>query len=181
MPKAITPTANTATGTILPQGLIYKNWNTATERELGATSEDGCEFGVEREWRHQNYSGMRGKTKGNEIKKRVDCYLKIPLLELSNANLKDVNQGITSTDNTTHYTLREDFDVSDDDYWENIAWVGVRNDGKYCAYVVENPLNMENFIQALKDGQDVIQNCKFDGHYLKTATDTIPYYIELEK
>lgn len=181
MPKAITPTANTATGTFLPQGLIYLNWGESSEREIGATGEDGCEFGVEREYRHQNYHGMRGKTKGNQVKMKVDCYLKIPLLELSKANLVDVMQGVSATDNTTYDRLREDFDVVDADYFTNIAWVGVRNDGKYCAYVVENALNMENFVQALKDGEDVIANLKFDGHYVKTATDTIPYYVDLEK
>lgn len=179
MPKAPTPVVPTATGTILGDCILYKDYGESGEREIGACRGD-VEFGVNREWRHQDYNGMRGKTKGKNVKNKVNCYIKIPLLELSRANIEDVYQGLSSTDEGAYHSVTESFDVDDADYWTNAAVVGQRSDGKYYIAIIENPLGMSDIIQAFKTEDDVVQELQLDGNYLTTAPDTVPYELRFE-
>jgi len=179
MSQAITPAVNTATNTWQGTGILYKNFGLATQREIGATRGD-IKFNVDREFKHVDYNGMYGPTKGNKYITQEVSMLEFELLELSWQNLEDCYAGCVVTDEGTYHKITGDLAIAAGDYHDNVVWAGVRDDGKYGLLYVKDALGDGKIEFAIKDKETIVNNTKFTGHYDKSTPTTPPWEIRME-
>lgn len=174
--KSITPIAEPAT-MFLGAGAVYLNYGEGSERLIGETK-GGSTFTREVEITEIEGDGAYGKVKGHRIKNIVQPMLTIQALELSKQNIIDFIPGITSTDQTTYFELRESLCIPDSDYFVNVAFVGedqaCNND---LIIIVENALPDDNFELAFEKNEAVIAEVIFSAHYDRNAPTTVPYEI----
>lgn len=177
---AVTPSVPAKTNLVLGDGILYKDYNEATEVVIGAVRGDSV-FNVDRQFRNQGYNGSYGDTKGLKVKTRVQPTFNIALLELSTTNMVNCYQGIAMTDETNYYELEEGVDVNDSDYWTNMAFVGVRSDLKPIIIIMDNVLGDGALNMAFKDKDDVVVNTLMTAHYGEATPITPPYRIRYNK
>lgn len=179
MSTAITPKVNTSTNTIRGTGILYKNYGLGTQAEIGATRGD-IKFGVDREFKHYDYNGMYGPTKGNfEITKEVTT-LEFELLDLGYQQFENCFAGCAVSDEGAYHKITGDLAVASTDYHDNVVWAGKRDDGKYVLLYLKNALGDGKIEMALKEKETVISNVHFTGCYDPTTPTTPPWEIRLE-
>lgn len=175
---------------LLDSGAIFVNFDadvdtyeTAMEggKLLGATS-GGNSFEAVPEFRQIQVDGVRGKAKGLSILESWEVSLTTNLLEFKEETYKHALAAVQSTDRTIghgEYTeIKARNYVDDDDYIDNITFVGTISGGTKPVIVqIYNALNMEGLTIENSDGEDIVAELKFEGHYDASNLDNPPFAI----
>jgi hypothetical protein len=173
-----TPKIASTDEVILGEAIIIANFGTANEIELGATRGDNV-LNVARTIRDIAMDGTYGSVKGFSRVTQELATLKINALELcSNAvNLYCSTSIGTGTDNAggkfgaaAFHKISSDLDVSDSDYFTNVAAVGFTKSGKPVAAIIHNALGDSNINYAFKNHDEVVADVTFSGNYENSGT-----------
>lgn len=174
---AIRPSVANPENVILGDGMVFKNWGLATEREIGACRGDS-KFTVTRKWKHIDYNGQYGQTKGNNRKVNVEPVLMLNLVEMSPQNIEDCFGGLRSSDAGDYVEITEDLDVAVTDYWTNVAYVGETASGRKVVIIIDNPLgDIDKLEMVYKTDDEVITDVQLTGNYDRDYPTTVPYKI----
>ena len=131
---------------------------------LGATRGGGT-FTITREIRQVEADGTRYRFVGSEIVDSVDAYLSTTLIEITPAHLKDVlgNVDITDSQSGLKHTLKLRTAFEDDDYLQNVVWVGDTSEG-FVAIDLKNALNTADFTFTFADKNEGTVNVEYHAH-----------------
>ena len=139
-------TAQTPKSLLLGAGTIYKNlaWNSTTNiwegSVFGATS-GGNKFKFEPNIITIEVDGATVDTKGLTQKQGDTCQLDINLVEITPARLKRAMIGEEVSSEATGFTkIKSKSVLSDEDYIDNIAFVGFTSEDKPIIIIMENAL-----------------------------------------
>lgn len=129
---------------------------------LGATRGGGT-FTITREIRQVEADGVRFRFKGSEIVDSADAYLSETLIEVTPEHIKKVlgNADVTTDGDKTTISLRTA--IEDEDYLENIVWIGDTSKG-FVAICLYNALNTADFTLTFADKSEGTINCEFHAH-----------------
>ena len=138
-------TATTPKNLLFSAGVYYKNlkWQTSSWQGtvLGATSGGGT-LSITPEYTDAELDGATVKVKGATFKTGETATMEINLTEIVEGTIaeglhleKDTSANVTGY---TKYKTKEQID--DDDYLENIAFVGTLTDGRQVIVIMENAL-----------------------------------------
>ena len=129
---------------------------------LGATRGGGT-FTITRDIRQVEADGVRYRFKGSEIVDSADAYLSETLIEVTPEHIKSVlgNADVTTSGSKTTIALRTA--IEDDDYLENIVWIGDTSKG-FVAICLYNALNTADFTLTFADKKEGTINCEFHAH-----------------
>lgn len=162
-------TKETVERMLLDAGAIYKNLKFAngefTGEALGATS-GGNEFVVELEQRQPEIDGVKTRIKGMSFVESHESHLVVNLKELTAQNIKhaigpaDVDESDENFDIVTGRTV-----IEDDDYLENIAYVGrLTGSKKPVVIILKNALSAEGFTMSSEDNNEAIVPITFNAY-----------------
>lgn len=139
-------TANTPQEILLGAGAYYKNlkyeegtgWNGDI---LGATS-GGGKVTIEPEYLDIEADGATVKVRGLTKKVAEVATMEVNLLELNEANITQaLHMKEDATANVEGYKVYKSVrDISDDDYFDNVAFVGTLTSGKQIIVIFENAI-----------------------------------------
>lgn len=144
---------------------------------LGATRGGGS-FTVTRDVRVPEIDGLRYNFKGGRFVDSADAYLSTTLLELSSGNVKDLLAAadIETSGAKTTITMRTAID--EEDYLDNIVWVGDLADGSFVAIVLYNALNTSDFTLTYTDKGEGTLAAEFHAHQSEVDDyDEAPFQI----
>lgn len=82
--------------------------------------------------------------------------------------------GFTMTDEGTYKKFIPNLEILDSDYFDNIAIVGQKLDGKAFIFIMHNVLNDGNIQKAFKDKDEVVTSVQLKAHYERTKQTTVP-------
>ncbi len=161
------------------KGLKFTNgkWNFA-ETLLGATS-GGNKLSITPEILTIEADGALVKVKGLDHKQGESASLEINMIEITAELIKTTVIGEIVNSNVEGYDLIESkADITDDDYFENIAFVGVRTDGKPIIAILDNALCTSGFEDEGKNKEASVIKLTFEC-YQNTTGDLskLPYHI----
>ena len=125
-------------GTITDKGTI-----------LGATRGGGT-FTVTREQRDPEVDGMRYKFKMGTFIDSVDAYLSTTVVEVTPENFAALLGGdATTTGNKTTITMETA--LGEEDYLDNVCWIGDLSDGRLVLICLKNAINTADFTLTFSD------------------------------
>jgi hypothetical protein len=111
----------------------------------------------------------------------VDAYIDtISILQNTNkSTVVPVNGGanFSYTDEGDYREITPTLEITDDEYFENVAIVANRLDGKLFVCIIKNVCNDGSISQALKEKDEVVNNTVFTAHYKRSAPTTVPILI----
>lgn len=94
------------------------------------------------------------------------------------SSLFPVNRGgMNVTDETTYYKLLPTLEIASADYYENIAIVGQKLDGKAFILILKNCLNDGAISLGVNEKDEVINSTTFSSHFKRSAKTTVPLKI----
>lgn len=168
------------------KGLKYdstsKKWN-FEESIIGATS-GGSKISIVPEFTDIEVDGVSVLTKGLKRKVGETASMEINLLELTKDIIKTSLIGKEGTSEDVNFDLIESkADLEEGDYFENIAFVGKRLDGKEVIVIMENALCTSGFESEGKNKEGSVGKYTFECHAdLETSDgDTLPWKIYYPK
>lgn len=179
---------DTTKNLLLDAGAIFVNYDvevdtfaTAKEKLLGATS-GGNKFEAKPEYRQIGVDGVKGKAKGLSILESWEVSLTTNMLEFKEETYKHALAGVKTSEVTSidgDYTKIEAKNfIEDADYIDNITFVGTLSGSTRPVIIqVYNALNMEGLSIENKDGDDIVAEMKFEGHYDASNLDNPPFAI----
>lgn len=131
---------------------------------LGATRGGGT-FTITREIRQVEADGTRFRFVGSEIVDSADAYLSTTLIEITPTHLKQVlgNVDITDSQSGLKHTLTLRTAFEDEDYLENVVWVGDTSEG-FVAIELKNALNTADFTFTFADKNEGTVNVEYHAH-----------------
>lgn len=139
-------TANTPQEILLGAGAYYKNLKYEEETGwngdiLGATS-GGGKVTIEPEYLDIEADGATVKVRGLTKKVAEVATMEVNLLELNEAN---ITQALHMKEDTTetvegYKVYKSVRDISDEDYFDNVAFVGTLTSGKQIIVIFENAI-----------------------------------------
>lgn len=88
-----------------------------------------------------------------------------------------LKNGMEVTDMTTYYKYTPTLSIQKKDYYENVAIVSQKADGKVFAIILEKMLNDGAISAAINEKDQVVSNTVFTAHYTKAANTTVPVKI----
>jgi hypothetical protein len=179
MSTPIKTSVPTATGTWQGNGIIWKEYNLGTQREVGATRND-IKFSNEREFKHIDFNGQYGEIEGNKRITKSIPVLTFGLLELTYTNFEDCFAGLNVQNAGNYHEITEDMAIAPGDYHENITWAGVRDDNKYAMIQIQHALGDGKMEFNIKAHEDIVLDIQFTAHYGKATMDEPPWLIRLE-
>ncbi len=166
-PRMIKPysgySAKTADRMLLDAGAFFKNFDVekdtyatakAAGKCLGVTIKGG-EFSAVPSLRRIEFDGVKTRTKGDTLIDGWEVYIKATLAEMTTDNLmlgigvadKDTDEKITGYDVITGRDV-----ILDEDYVENITWVGcLLGESKPCIIQIFNGFNESGLTLAVAD------------------------------
>lgn len=107
----------------------------------------------------------------------VICYIDgIMLVETqTNSAIVPINGGggFTYVTGGSYRTITPTLEITEDDYYHNIALIGQRLDGKKVKIILKDVLNDGNISIGLKEKDEVVNSTQFTAHY-KTVNPTSP-------
>lgn len=129
---------------------------------LGATRGGGT-VTITRDIRQVEADGVRFRFVGSEIVDAADGYLSETLIEITPQHLKQVlgNADVTTNGLVTKVTLRTAFE--DDDYLENVVWIGDTSEG-FVAIELKHALNTADFTFTFADKNEGTCNVEYHAH-----------------
>lgn len=162
-------TKQTAERMLLDAGAIYKNLKKEdgewTGEALGATS-GGNEFVVEIEQRQPEIDGIKTRIKGLSFVEEHESHLVVNLKELTAKNIQlaigpaDIDESGEEFDVITGRTT-----IEDDDYLENIAYVGrLSGSKKPVIIILKNALSAEGFTLGSEDNDEAVVPITFNAY-----------------
>lgn len=166
------------------KGLKYTEgtgWNFA-ESLVGATS-GGSKLSIVPEIYRPAIDGVPGNVKG--LAKKIDekASMEVNFAELTPDMIKAAVYATvgTSADNTLD-VYEPKADITDDDYWENIAFVGETLGGKKIIAILDNVLCTSGFDTEFKNRESMVGKYTFECH-VDPSTDmaTMPWHIYYPK
>lgn len=160
-------TSETIKKMILGAGVIYKNlkytdggWNGTV---LGATS-GGIKFHYEAQWLDIEVDGATVLVKGvSKQKVGESATLEGQMTEITDGILVDalhLEKSTSEDNNYQKYVTKEN--ISEDDYLENIAYVGKLSSGKNIIIILPNALCTEAFELEAKNAEQTTYAVKFE-------------------
>ena len=93
---------------------------------------------------------------------------------LRSSLLPAIRSGMVVTDQTTYYKLLPTLELVDADYYENIAIVGQKLDGKAFVAILKNCLNDGAISLGINEKDEVINATTFSSHFKRSAKTTVP-------
>lgn len=162
-------TSETIKKMILGAGVIYKNlkYNKSgsgwTGEPIGATS-GGIKFNYESQWLDVDVDGATVLVKGvSKQKVGESASLEGQMTELTEDILTVALHLVKSTSEDTQYTKYVSKEnITDDDYLENIAYVGTLSSGKNVIIILPNALCTEAFELETKNAEQSTFAVKFE-------------------
>lgn len=182
-------TANTPGNIAFGAGTIHRGlkyttgsgWNFAASL-VGATS-GGSKFSIIPEIYRPTIDGVPGNVKG--LAKKVDekATMEVNFAELTPDLIKAaVFAAIGTSEDTTYDLYEPKADIDDDDYWENIAFVGKTLDGRNIIAIIDNALCTNGLTNEYKNKEQMVGNYTFECHYdPATSLDKMPWHIYYPK
>ena len=160
-------TAETIKKLILGAGVIYKNLkyveNDWTGEPLGATS-GGIKFNWEAQWLDVEVDGATVLVKGvSKQKVGESASIEGQITEMTEDILVTALHLVKSTSEDTNYVKYVSKEnITEDDYLENIAYVGTLSDGKNIIIILPNALCTEAFELETKNAEQTTFTVKFE-------------------
>lgn len=185
-------TRDTAKNLLLDAGAFLKNFDmgkdtfetaVAAGKLLGATK-DGGEFSAVPNVRQIEVDGVKGKAKGLEVLDSWEVYLKANVLEVKLETIKTALCAAVeeTAENETHYAIAAKNNIADEDYVDNITWVGtISGSNEPVIIQVYNALNTDGLKLATKDKDQSVIAMTFYGHYTQDDLETPPFKIYYPK
>lgn len=179
---------NTTKNLLLDAGAIFVNFDvekdtfeSAKEKLLGATS-GGNSFEAVPEFRQVEVDGVKGLAKGLSILESWEVSLTTNMLEFKEDTYKHALAAVQSNskdlDGDEYTEIRAKNFVEDEDYIDNITFVGTISGSDNPIYIqIFNALNMEGLTVENVDGDDIVAELKFEGHYDASNLDNPPFAI----
>lgn len=180
--------ANTPKNILFGAGTIHKNlkhtgstWN-FVESLMGATS-GGSKLSIIPEVTNVEVDGALVKAKGLTVKTGETATMEINFIELTKDIIKAATFGKDGTSEDTTYDLIESKgQITEGDYFENIAFVGQTLDGRKVIAILDNALCTSGFEQEGKNKEGTIGKYTFECHAnLDGDLDTLPWHIYYPK
>ncbi len=144
---------------------------------LGVTRGGGS-FTVTRDARTPEVDGMRYPFKGADFVDSTDAYLSGTLLEVTPDNFDrllgtgDVSKSETKTTVTMHTA------ITDEDYIDNLVWVGDLADGGLVMIVLKNAINTADFSMTFTDKNEGTMTFEFHARQAEVNDyDTAPFEV----
>ena len=160
-------TAETIKKLILGAGVIYKNLKYVeddwTGEPLGATS-GGIKFNWEAQWLDVEVDGATVLVKGvSKQKVGESASIEGQMTEMTEDILLTALHLVKSTSEDTNYVKYVSKEnITEDDYLENIAYVGTLSDGKNIIIILPNALCTEAFELETKNAEQTTFTVKFE-------------------
>lgn len=108
----------------------------------------------------------------------ADCIYLIQTNSVLRSSLFPVDGGgMGVTDETTYYEYTPDLSINRNDYYNNIAIVGQKQDGKAWILIFYECLNDGAISLAINEKNEVIGPTTFTSHFKKGTKTTIPFKI----
>ncbi len=167
---------------ILDAGAFFKNFTVGTDtyasakkagKCIGATS-GGGEFSVVNTYRSGEFDGVRSRVKGNLFIDSTEVYLKATVAEITEEIIKNaVGTADVVSDAVNGYDKIEGRSyVVDEDYVENITWVGtLLGEEKPVIIQVYNAFNENGFTMTVADKGQASVELQFFGALEEEAYD----------
>lgn len=181
--------ANTPKNIMFGAGTIHKGlkytsnaWN-FDDTIVGATS-GGSKLSIVPEITNVEVDGALVKTKGLEVKTGETGKMEINFIELTKDIIKAATIGTdgTSEDAANYDVIEPKANISEGDYWENIAFVGKTLEGKNIIAIMDNALCTSGFEQEGKNKEGAVGKYTFECHAdLTSDLDTLPWHIYYPK
>lgn len=173
--------ANTAKNLLLDAGAVYKNFDTElmTGTLIGAT-QGGNSLAITPEMRNIPIDGVKSQyVKGLTVIDYVEVALTTNLLEFTKDTIK---MALGATEETSHDesydSIRGSHYILEDDYLENIAYVGkISGSLKPVIVIVYNALNHGGLQLSLADASEGVLPITFHGHTASDDLENPPYQI----
>lgn len=179
-------TERTPKSLLLGAGTIYKSLKWDTEKNIwsgeifGATS-GGNKFTLKPEIVKVDIDGAVVDTKGLTQKQGETASLEINLVEITPASLKMAMIGEEVSSEATGFTkLATKSVLSDDDYVDNIAFVGFLADDTPIIIIMENALCTSGLELSGKNKENTVIPVTFQPYAafdVNTSQDKLPVYI----
>lgn len=167
---------------ILDAGAFFKNFTVGTDtyasakkagKCIGATS-GGGEFSVVNTYRSGEFDGVRSRVKGNLFIDSTEVYLKATVAEITEEIIKNaVGTADIVSDAVDGYDKIEGRSyVVDEDYVDNITWVGtLLGEEKPVIIQVYNAFNENGFTMTVADKGQASVELQFFGALEEEAYD----------
>jgi hypothetical protein len=128
---------------ILDAAIVFKNYGLSSQEEIGITR-DGAEFNVTEEIRQIEHDRSMGRTKGFETVDKIDAYIKVKTLELTNEHIRDSLAACMVTENGGIVNTTGGI-IPDDRYLDNVTIFGIENkSGAYKKIQIRNAAACNN-------------------------------------
>lgn len=128
---------------ILDAAIAFKDYGLASQEEIGITR-NGAEFNVTEEVRQIEHDRSMGRTKGFESVDKIDAYIKITTLELTNDHIRDALGACQTTENGGIVNTVGGI-IPDDRYLDNVTIFGRENKtGAYKKIQIKNAAACNN-------------------------------------
>lgn len=172
---------------LLDTGAFFKNFSigtdtpaTASSKCLGATDGGGT-FSAIPTVRQVSVDGGKTNVKGLQTIDEWVITLSVNVKEITAANIKLACGGATSTSSTTitSYTeIKFNDDFTDDDYVDNITWVGTLKGSTKPIYIqLTNAISLNGFTLAVADKSEATVPITLTANYDLADLDAIPAII----
>ena len=177
---------------LLDAGAWFKNFTVGTDtyesaitagKLLGAT-QDGGKFEAKPEYYGIQVDGIKGSAKGMSKIKSWAVNLSANVLEVDSTTIKYAlgAADIDTTTDTTYDIITGRSDTSEDDYLDNVTWVGtLSGSNKPVIIQIYNALNMDGMSVDFKDGSQGKLGMNFKAHYATAGDTTPPFAIYYPK
>lgn len=154
-----------------------KKWNFA-ESLIGATS-GGNKLIITPEIKTVEVDGAWVKVKGFDFKTGEIAKLETNLVEITPELLKTTVIGKLVESNIEGYNLIESkADIEEGDYFENLAFVGMKTDGTPIIVILDNALCTSGFEGEAKNKENTVVKCTFECYQDVTGDlAKLPYHI----
>lgn len=128
---------------ILDAAIVFKDYGLASQEEIGITR-NGAEFNVTEEVRQIEHDRSMGRTKGFESVDKIDAYIKVTTLELTNEHIRDSLGAAQVTENGGIVNTVGGI-IPDDRYLDNVTIFGIENkSGAFKKIQIKNAAACDN-------------------------------------
>lgn len=172
---------------LLDAGAFFKNYDvttdtvaTASAKLLGAT-QGGGSFSAVPNIRNIEFDGASGAVKGLELIDYYTVTMVANVKEVTADNIKialGAATAITATNLTNYSKITANSEITDDDYIDNITWIGtLKGSATPVIIVLKNALSLNGLNLTLTDKSEAVIPLTLTGHYDIEALDVAPFEI----
>jgi len=172
----------TASRLLINEGVVYLNYGETGERLLGATR-GGTEFTIEQEVHQPEIDGAKGPLKGTRRITETNAHISCELLEMTRENFMLAITGATSTTvapvapDAGYDSVRRTRELTDADYFTNVAVVGELSNGESVIVILYNALNDDEVSIAQEDREEATLPVTFTAHYDPAEMNVEPWEV----